>query len=63
MIQDYIAYLTNDLKIPHTVLPFGTVDFILIVCDGGLYTVYYVNERRWINIGNFKKIIDKRKEF
>lgn len=31
MIQDYIAYLTNDLKIPHTVLPFGTDDVILIV--------------------------------
>lgn len=62
MIQDYIAYLTNDLKMPHTVLPFGTDDVILIVYDGGLYTVFYVNEWRWINIGSFTKLLDKRKE-
>ena len=42
MIQDYIAYLTNDLKIPHTVLPFGTDDFILILCDG-VYTPCFMS--------------------
>lgn len=59
MIQDYIKYITNDYKIPHTVLPFGTDDFILILYDGGLYTVFYVNERRWKNIGSFTKDLDK----
>ena len=28
MIQDYITYLTDDLKIAHTVLPFGADDFM-----------------------------------
>lgn len=55
MIQDYIKFITDDYKIPHTVLPFGTDGFILIMYDGGLYTEFYVNEKRWINVGSFEK--------
>ena len=63
MIEDYIKYLTNDYKVAHAVLPFGVDDFILIVCDSGLYTVYYVNERRWMNIGSFQKMVDNWSKF
>lgn len=61
MIQDYITYLTDDLKIAHTVLPFGADDFILILCNGGRYTLFYINELRWVNIGSFSKPLDNQK--
>ena len=57
MIQDYITYLTDDLKIAHTVYLLEQA----ILCNGGRYTLFYINEHRWVNIGSFSKPLDNQK--